>query len=128
MCIWGYAPVGVSLNTARDLGGRFLVLTIWGTKGAGGSYAALTALTNLVATPIAVLFYEIFLVDSSRGEPFQSYSTSLPSLTSSPVIVPSGVEFMTGHMAHTHAREESTSGSTNSDLSIHDKEHQTSGV
>lgn len=69
MCIWGYGPVGVALNTARDLGGRFLVLAIWGTKGSGGSYAALTALTNLVATPLGVLFYEIFLTDSSRGEP-----------------------------------------------------------
>lgn len=69
MCIWGYGPVGVALNTARDLGGRFLVLAIWGTKGSGGSFAALTALTNLVATPLGVLCYEIFLTDSSRGEP-----------------------------------------------------------
>ena len=77
MCIWGYGPVGVALNSARDLGGRFLVLTIWGTKGSGGSYAALTALTNLLATPIAVLFYEIFLTDSSRGKHSHFHVSSL---------------------------------------------------
>lgn len=70
ICIWGYAPVGVALNTARDIGGRLMVLTIWGTKGAGGNYAALAALTNLIATPLAVLFYELFLTSSSRGKCF----------------------------------------------------------
>ncbi|KIP08506.1 hypothetical protein PHLGIDRAFT_104304 [Phlebiopsis gigantea 11061_1 CR5-6] len=84
MCIWGYAPIGVSLNTARDLGGRFMALTIWGTGAAGGRYAAVSALTNLLATVLAALFYELVLTDSRR------------------VVVPSGVEFLTGHNAHAH--------------------------
>ena len=67
MCIWGYAPIGVSLNTARDLGGRFMALTIWGTGAAGGHYAAVSALTNILSTVLAVLFYEVVLTDSSRG-------------------------------------------------------------
>ena len=71
MICWGFAPVGVSLNLARDLGGRFLVLAIWGTKAAGGSYAAISALTNFASTLAAVLFYEIVMTDSARGkQPF----------------------------------------------------------
>ncbi|KAJ7612259.1 aquaporin-like protein [Roridomyces roridus] len=69
--IWGYAPIGLSANAARDLGGRFAALTIWG-KGAVGSskgYAALTALTNIPATLLGFLFYETLLADSDRVVP-----------------------------------------------------------
>ncbi|KAI0686838.1 aquaporin-like protein [Cytidiella melzeri] len=83
MAIWGYVPVGLSANTARDLGGRFMALTIWGRAAAGrGGYAAIAALTNLPATFCAVLFYECWLSDSSR------------------VITPVHVDFLTGHAAH----------------------------
>ncbi|KAJ7612249.1 aquaporin-like protein [Roridomyces roridus] len=69
--IWGYAPIGLSANAARDLGGRFAALTIWG-KGAVGSskgYAALTALTNIPATLLGFIFYETLLADSDRVVP-----------------------------------------------------------
>jgi len=64
--IWSFGTPGVALNTARDLGGRFWALTVWGTPAAGGRYAAIAALTNLPATLFAVLLYEVFLVDSDR--------------------------------------------------------------
>ena len=65
--IWGFAGVGTSLNTARDLGGRFAALTIWGSDAAGGRYAAIAALTNIPALLMACLVYEVFFYDSSRG-------------------------------------------------------------
>jgi glycerol uptake facilitator-like aquaporin len=64
--IWAFAVPGVALNTARDVGGRLWALTIWGTEAAGGRYAAIAALTNLLATVFAVVLYELFLVDSDK--------------------------------------------------------------
>ncbi|GJE97716.1 aquaporin-like protein [Phanerochaete sordida] len=82
MCIWGYSPVGLSTNTARDLGTRLAVMAIWGTPAAGGSYAAIAALTNIPATILAACFHEFILADSSR------------------VITPEHVNVMVGHLAH----------------------------
>ena len=45
-----------------------MALTIWGKDAAGGRYAALAALTNILATLVAATFYEVFFTDSSRGE------------------------------------------------------------
>ena len=67
MIIWGYAPAGLAANTARDVGGRMMALVIWGTKASGGAYAPLAALTNILATWVALVVYEAFFVDSSRG-------------------------------------------------------------
>jgi len=67
--IWGYAPVGLAANSARDLGGRFMAMTIWGTAAAGGPYAAISALTNIPAMLLAALFYEVFFTDSARVIP-----------------------------------------------------------
>ncbi|EKM78762.1 hypothetical protein AGABI1DRAFT_114359 [Agaricus bisporus var. burnettii JB137-S8] len=64
--IWGFAVPGVALNTARDLGGRFWAMTIWGSAASGGRYAAIAALTNILATIFAVVVYELFLVDSDN--------------------------------------------------------------
>lgn len=64
--IWGFAVPGIALNTARDVGSRFWAMTIWGRQAAGGSYSAVTALTNIPATLFGVVLYEIFLVDSDR--------------------------------------------------------------
>ncbi|KAI0920058.1 hypothetical protein AcW1_007349 [Taiwanofungus camphoratus] len=64
--IWGYAPVGLAANAARDVGGRLAALTIWGKQASGGRYAALAALTNIPATLLAGVFYELVLHDSSR--------------------------------------------------------------
>jgi len=67
MIIWGYAPVGLAANTARDVGGRMMAVTIWGTKAAGGPYAAIAALTNIPATFAGLFVYEALFADSSRG-------------------------------------------------------------
>ena len=67
MIIWAYAPVGLAANTARDVGGRMMAVAIWGTKAAGGTYAALAALTNILSTSVALIVYEAVFVDSSRG-------------------------------------------------------------
>ncbi|KAI0768698.1 aquaporin-like protein [Trametes elegans] len=80
--VWGYSPVGVATNAARDVGCRLMALTIWGTAAGGGSYAAIAALTNIPATLLAVAFYEFILADSSR------------------VVTPGHVDFLAGHIAH----------------------------
>jgi len=64
--IWGFAVPGISLNTARDVGGRIFAVIIWGTEAAGGSYSAITALTNIPALLFAAYIYEVFLTDSDR--------------------------------------------------------------
>jgi glycerol uptake facilitator-like aquaporin len=58
----------VAANTARDVGGRLAAIAIWGTKANGGSYAAIAALTNILATLLAYSFYEFILKDSCRGK------------------------------------------------------------
>ncbi|KAH0585137.1 hypothetical protein H2248_008396 [Termitomyces sp. 'cryptogamus'] len=69
VAIWGFATPGIALNSARDIGGRMLALTIWGRKAAGGKYAAIAALTNIPATLLGAFLYEIFLTDSDRVVP-----------------------------------------------------------
>ncbi|KAN0120665.1 aquaporin-like protein [Russula decolorans] len=64
--IWGFASNGLAANTARDVGGRLAAISIWGTRANGGSYAAIAALTNIVATVAAYAFYEFIFKDSSR--------------------------------------------------------------
>ncbi|RDB25807.1 Propanediol diffusion facilitator [Hypsizygus marmoreus] len=67
--IWGFATPGLVANSARDIGGRLMAVTIWGTEAAGGRYAAIAALTNIPATIFAAFIYEFFLVDSDRVVP-----------------------------------------------------------
>jgi hypothetical protein len=57
----------VAANTARDVGGRLAAISIWGTRANGGRYAAIAALTNIVATVAAYAFYELIFKDSTRG-------------------------------------------------------------
>ncbi|KAJ6479890.1 aquaporin-like protein [Mycena vitilis] len=65
--IWGFSAVGLAANTARDLGGRFAAMTIWGSAAAGPSgYAAIAALTNIPATILAAIVYELMFTDSDR--------------------------------------------------------------
>ncbi|KAH9894963.1 aquaporin-like protein [Cubamyces lactineus] len=80
--VWGYSPVTVATNAARDVGARLMALTIWGMPASGGSYAAIAALTNIPATLLAVAFYEFVLADSSR------------------VVTPIHADFLAGHLAH----------------------------
>ncbi|KAJ6599438.1 aquaporin-like protein [Mycena sp. CBHHK59/15] len=63
----GLLRVGLAANTARDLGGRFAAMTIWGKEAAGvPGYAAIAALTNIPATLLAYVVYELMFVDSDR--------------------------------------------------------------
>lgn len=64
--IWGYAPTGAPANTARDVGGRLMAMTIWGPKASGGAYAAISALTNTPATILAFAVYDFLLGSSTR--------------------------------------------------------------
>ncbi|KAH7884725.1 aquaporin-like protein [Phlebopus sp. FC_14] len=66
VAIWGYSPTSIAANTARDLGGRLMALTIWGAQASGGRYAAISALTNIPATILAGTVYELFLGSSTR--------------------------------------------------------------
>ena len=69
MAVWSYSPNGLAANTARDLGGRLAALAIWqDTRAGGGSYAAIAALTNIGATVLAAVVYEVVFFDSYRGE------------------------------------------------------------
>ncbi|KAG6820944.1 hypothetical protein H0H93_009180 [Arthromyces matolae] len=65
--IWGFSMPGLVANSARDIGGRFAAMTIWGTEAAGGSYSAITAFTNIPATLFGAFIYEVFLTDSDRA-------------------------------------------------------------
>lgn len=67
--IWGFSTAGLAANSARDLGGRFMAMTIWGAKASGGRYAAIAALTNIPATLLAAAIYEFILSDSKRVVP-----------------------------------------------------------
>ncbi|KAI0264432.1 aquaporin-like protein [Gloeopeniophorella convolvens] len=88
VAIWGYIPNGLSANAARDVGGRLAAITIWGTRASGGRYAAIAALTNIPATLLACVFYEVILKDSSR------------------VITLANKEYLDGHAAHHEHREQ----------------------
>ncbi|GLB40442.1 putative MIP aquaporin (TC 1.A.8) family protein [Lyophyllum shimeji] len=70
--IWSFATAGVALNSARDIGGRLVAMTIWGREAAGGKFAAIAALTNIPATLLGAFIYEFFLTDSDRVVPTAS--------------------------------------------------------
>jgi glycerol uptake facilitator-like aquaporin len=61
-----FAPNGVALNTARDLGARFAAACIWGTDVFPSRYTALTCLTNIAGTLVGALFQTLFLADTVR--------------------------------------------------------------
>ena len=44
-----------------------MAMAIWGTKASGGTYGAIAALTNILATGVALIVYEAIFADSSRG-------------------------------------------------------------
>jgi hypothetical protein len=61
-----FSAILVAANTARDVGGRLAAIAIWGTRASGGKYAAIAALTNILATVAAYAFYEFVFKDSNR--------------------------------------------------------------
>ncbi|KAJ3852359.1 putative aquaporin 2 [Lentinula lateritia] len=96
--IWGFATPALAANPARDVGGRLAAMTIWGTKAAGGRYAAIAALTSIPATMVGVFIHELFLTDYAR------------------VIPSSQREYMDVHHNHAHAP-----GKAASDVSSNEK-------
>ncbi|KAJ7231388.1 aquaporin-like protein, partial [Mycena haematopus] len=73
VAIWSFSANGLAANAARDVGGRLTAFTIHHPSSycflaAGGSYAALAALTNIPATVLGCVVYELMLSDSDRGE------------------------------------------------------------
>jgi len=66
MIVWGFSVNGIAANAARDVGGRLVAVSVWGTQASGGAYAAIAALTNIPATILAALYYNIFLADTQR--------------------------------------------------------------
>ncbi|KAF8173199.1 putative aquaporin 2 [Mycena galopus ATCC 62051] len=66
VAIWSFSANGLAANAARDVGGRLTALTVWGMPAAGGSYAVIAALTNIPATLLAFVVYELMLSDSDR--------------------------------------------------------------
>ncbi|KAJ6552524.1 aquaporin-like protein [Mycena sp. CBHHK59/15] len=69
VAIWSFSANGLAANAARDVGGRLAALTIWGLPAGGGAYAALAALTNIPATLLACVTYQLMLTDSDRVIP-----------------------------------------------------------
>jgi len=65
--IWGFGVSGISLNTARDIGGRIFAVAIYGTEAAGGPYAAIAALVNIPGIVFGAYLFEVFLTDSDRA-------------------------------------------------------------
>lgn len=61
-----FAPNGIALNSARDIGSRMAMACIYGRGAFPGKMAALTALTNILGTQIGALFQILFLSDSIR--------------------------------------------------------------
>jgi hypothetical protein len=63
--IWGFAPITISTNLARDLGCRIVAAIFFGREAFGyESYCWISILVNVPATLFATGFYEIFLRDS----------------------------------------------------------------
>ncbi|KAI0065096.1 aquaporin-like protein [Artomyces pyxidatus] len=105
VAIWAYSPNGLAANAARDVGGRLAAITIWGTKAGGGSYAAIAALTNIPATILSYLFYEIVFTDSSRS--MSIHRVFIPESQAYPpsVVTAQQKEFLAGHKAHQEHKE-----------------------
>ncbi len=95
----------VAANTARDVGGRLAALAIWGTRASGGSYAAIAALTNILATVLAYSLYEFVLKDSSRGTSHATFLRLSRAENRVIVLTVTGKEHLDGHTAQVKHRE-----------------------
>ncbi|CEQ41292.1 SPOSA6832_03008 [Sporobolomyces salmonicolor] len=66
--IWGFSPNSVSLNAARDLGGRFACGAFYGRQcfNTSSGYTAIAALTTIPASLIGAAIQTLLLSDSAR--------------------------------------------------------------
>lgn len=77
----------VAANTARDVGGRLAAIAIWGTRASGGRYAAIAALTNILATVLSYAFYEFVFKDSNRGTSYTVIGRAFLDLITHTILV-----------------------------------------
>ena len=75
-------------------------MTIWGLKASGGTYAAIAALTNILAAVIGAGLYEIFLMDSSRGESTCGPISRRFDFMALLVLPHAQQDYLHGHQAH----------------------------
>ncbi|KAL8280828.1 hypothetical protein RQP46_006832 [Phenoliferia psychrophenolica] len=64
--IIAFAPNSIALNAARDIGGRMACSTVYGSKCWPGSYAALSSLTNILATLCGAFIQTTMISDTAR--------------------------------------------------------------
>lgn len=63
--VWGFAPITIATNLARDLGCRFVAAMFFGGEAFSyRSYCWIPILVSIPATLFATAFYEFFLRDS----------------------------------------------------------------
>ena len=63
--VWGFAPISISTNLAKDLGCRLVVTLFYGTKAwTYRSYFWISLFVNIPATLFATCYYELVLRDS----------------------------------------------------------------
>lgn len=127
MVVWGFGPVGVAANPARDLGGRFAAMSLFGTVAAGGSHGAITALMSFPATLLAGVFYELVFNDSNRCtslSPSSAKGAATDCRTTYAAMNPQWQELFAGQHAEMERKAEggaavpSLHGSTRSDEKI----------
>ncbi|BEI82124.1 hypothetical protein CcaverHIS002_0212840 [Cutaneotrichosporon cavernicola] len=61
-----FAPNGIALNTARDLGARLAMACVYGRGAFPPKYTALACLSNILATQVGAMFQIMWLSDSIR--------------------------------------------------------------
>ncbi|GAA93901.1 uncharacterized protein L969DRAFT_92190 [Mixia osmundae IAM 14324] len=71
VCIVGFAENGIALNTARDLGGRFVAGIFFGRQSFPAQYSAIAALVNIPATIAGAAVQVFILSDSARPQTVQ---------------------------------------------------------
>ncbi|KAG8857962.1 hypothetical protein FRB96_005453 [Tulasnella sp. 330] len=77
--IWAYSPVSLVLNTARDLGGRFVARIFFGPGAFPAKYTALAVFTNILGTMLGGAIQILFLADSTR--PLVNQPTPPPTVS-----------------------------------------------
>ncbi|KAL8280818.1 hypothetical protein RQP46_006822 [Phenoliferia psychrophenolica] len=70
VCIWGFAPATIALNTSRDFGGRMAAAAIFNSAKPFTmfpKYTAIATLTNFLGTILGAIVHLVFIEDPSRA-------------------------------------------------------------
>ncbi|KAJ7633598.1 aquaporin-like protein [Mycena polygramma] len=106
VAIWSFSANGLAANAARDVGGRLVALSVWGLPAGGGAYAALAALTNIPATLLSCVVYELMLSDSDR------------------VVPAAHLEVLNAHKNHRRIRRAAAAQESESAGDLHEHDHE----